>query len=280
MANLSAPEKRRIEKLFKLGSGYVFSFSDRTFSEFVEDSIGRDAYNMRYDLEGRSRSKANRLRGIMDAESNFLVGKLLDDLFQHGMESGNFNADPPALIEDCRKTITRLNEDHPVPDMDALTPNTAERDFDVLAKEIQELIARNMPEAGLDRLHTFVIKYVRGLCDVHGIVHDREKPLQSLFGEYVKKLKEKGHVESEMTLRILKSSISVLDAFNFVRNNQSLAHDNTLLNYDESVLIFSHVSASIRFLKAFEARLQAEAKAKAAAAEKSTFADLNDEIQF
>jgi len=86
-----------------------------------------------------------------------------------------------------------------------------------------------------------------------------------------------------MTLRILKSNISVLDAFNFVRNNQSLAHDNTLLNYDESILIFSHVSASIRFLKVFEARLQVEAKAaeaKAAAAAKSAFADLDDDIPF
>lgn len=41
-----------------------------------------------------------------------------------------------------------------------------------------------------------------------------------------------------MTQRILKSS-SVLDAFDFdVSNNQSLARDNALLNYDESILIF------------------------------------------
>ena len=52
-----------------------------------------------------------------------------------------------------------------------------------------------------------------------------------------------------MTDRILKSSISTLEAFNHVRNNQSLAHDNVLLNYDEALLIFNHVSASIRFLR-------------------------------
>ena len=32
-----------------------------------------------------------------------------------------------------------------------------------------------------------------------------------------------------MTMRILKSSISVLEAFNDVRNSQSLAHDNPVL---------------------------------------------------
>jgi len=41
-----------------------------------------------------------------------------------------------------------------------------------------------------------------------------------------------------MTERILKSSISILDAFNDVRNNKSLAHDNPVLNRNESLLIF------------------------------------------
>ena len=63
-----------------------------------------------------------------------------------------------------------------------------------------------------------------------------------------------GLIESEMTLRILKSSISTLEAFNDVRNNRSLAHDNPVLNYDEALLIFNHVAGSIRFLRALESR--------------------------
>ncbi|WP_081728076.1 abortive infection family protein [Alkalihalobacillus hemicellulosilyticus] len=48
-----------------------------------------------------------------------------------------------------------------------------------------------------------------------------------------------------MTRRILKTSISLLDAFNPVRNDKSFAHDNPLLNYDESMLIFKNISALI-----------------------------------
>ena len=59
-----------------------------------------------------------------------------------------------------------------------------------------------------------------------------------------------------MTERILRSSISVLEAFNDVRNNKSLAHDNPILNYDESLLIFNHVASSIRFIKSLEARIK------------------------
>ena len=41
-----------------------------------------------------------------------------------------------------------------------------------------------------------------------------------------------------------------------MRNNQSLAHDNPILNYDEALLIFNHVASSIRFIKALEGRVQ------------------------
>ncbi len=62
-----------------------------------------------------------------------------------------------------------------------------------------------------------------------------------------------------MTERILKSSISVLDAFNDVRNNQSLAHDNPVLNRNESLLIFNHVTSATRFVWALEQSIADEA---------------------
>ena len=99
-----------------------------------------------------------------------------------------------------------------------------------------------------------MIRYVRTLCEKRGIIFDRNKPLHSLFGEYVKRLRDAGLIESEMTERILKSSISVLEAFSTVRNESSFAHPNPLLNYDESLLIFNHVANSIKFIRALEER--------------------------
>ena len=116
-------------------------------------------------------------------------------------------------------------------------------------------------------LHTFVVKYVRSLCEGAGITVTRDKPLHSLFGEYVKFLDRGAVTESAMTLRILKSNISTLEAFNDVRNNQSLAHDNPILNYEEALLIFNHVAASVRFLKSIERRVQERAAAAAARAD-------------
>jgi len=50
---------------------------------------------------------------------------------------------------------------------------------------VRDSIEKNEPEAGLDRLHTFVTKLIRSLAEKRGIVIDRGKPLHSICGEYV-----------------------------------------------------------------------------------------------
>lgn len=263
MADLTNLEKRQFERLLDMGGGYVLDFSNRTLAEFVTDSVGRDIYDARYTCG--SGSKANQVRGFWKAEANRTVGKLLSDLVEYAVAEGRVQADNRDL-EPCRRTAIRLMQDGPVTELDALTPISDDRDFEIVAKAVRDAIERNEPEAGIDRLHTFVIKYLRSLCAARGIDAPREKPLHSLFGEYVKRLREAGLVESEMSLRILKSSISVLEAFNDVRNNRSLAHDNPVLRYEEALLIFNHIAASIRFLRSMDGRVLVPRPAAAQAA--------------
>jgi len=234
MSDLTHIEKRKLERLLEMGSGYVLNFSNRTFEEFILDSTGRSIYDPVYDYG--SGSKANRLRGFWNREGNPTVAKLIGDMLDYGVEIGLVAKDNP-LLEECRRIVARLAQSGPVAELDALTAISDERDFETVAKAIRETIEKNQPEVGLDRLHTFVVKYVRSLCTQRGVTVTRDKALHSLFGEYVKRLRDGGHIESEMTARILKSSISTLEAFNDVRNNQSLAHDNPILNYDEALLI-------------------------------------------
>ncbi len=56
----------------------------------------------------------------------------------------------------------------------------------------------------------------------------------------------------EITRRIIKSSVSVFDQFNDVRNNRSFAHDNDLIDQAEARFIFDAISAFLRFLKSVE----------------------------
>ncbi len=250
MSDLSIVEKRVLERVLQMSGGYVLDFSDRTFQEFVADSVSLDIYDPKY--VHASGSKANMLRGFWKVAPNAVVGKLLKDLLDRAVTNRDIKLEDPDLQASYR-AAARLKQDRPVPELDALT-NLDEKDFEVVAKAVKDAIDRNEPETGLDRLHTFLMKYLRSRLQDAGVTAKRDTPLHSLFGQYVKTLEQSGHIESEMTLRILKTSISNLEAFNDVRNNRSLAHDNLILNYEEALLIFNHVASSVRFLRSVEAR--------------------------
>src|SRR5487761_2022197 len=115
MADISSIERRKLERLFRMGSGYVLDFSDRTFSEFFEEHTRRDIDAAIYRERGTS--KANRLRGFWAAEGNHLVGKVIQALIQYG------------LTDDCWKIAARMLNDTPVAELDALTATADERDF-------------------------------------------------------------------------------------------------------------------------------------------------------
>jgi len=243
-----------------MGGGYVLDFSNRTLSEFVAESTNRDIYDAKYDYA--SGSKANRLRAFWTQEPNYLVGKLITYLLEYCRPPAG-DPDRDRLFEECERIAARLAQGAPVDAIDAITPEGTERGFEVLARAVRDSIEKNEPEAGLDRLHTFVTKLIRTLSEKRGVNTDKDKPLHSIFGEYVKALRGAGLIESEMTERILKSSISTMEAFNRVRNDSSLAHDNPTLTYDESLLIFNHVCSAVRFIRALEARAEKSASTEA-----------------
>jgi len=255
MSDLSSIEKVKLEKMFEMEGGYVLDFSNITFKEFLIENTNIDISDGKYDYA--SGSKANRLRAFWTKESNYTVGKLISDLLEYWKTKKQINyieisQAEQALFDDCYTIAKRLKQDSLVENIDAIQPYSNDKEFSVLAKSIRESIQNNEPEVALDRLHTYVVKYTRQQCNKYGISYDRDKALHSLFGEYVKYLIQNGFIKSQMTERILKSSISILESFNHVRNDQSLAHDNPILNYHESVLIFNNVSSAIKFIEAIE----------------------------
>ena len=251
MSNLNAMEKRKLERAFGMSNGYVLNFSNRTMAEFFLDSVGIEIYDQKYNRA--SGSKANRMRAFWEKESNYTVGKLLFDIFNNWSDLSCYN-DSEKPPEDCLKIAARLKESGPVPELDAIKAISDEKDFETLAKSVRESIEKNEPESGLDRLHTFLVKYFRIKCMNYGLNIDKKKPLHSLVGEYIKEIKKEGLIESEMTERILRSSISIIEAFSSVRNNQSYAHDNQVLNYNESLLIFGNITIIVRFIENLESK--------------------------
>ena len=74
MSNLTSIDKKKLEKLFQMSSGYVLDFSDRTFAEFFND-FKVDIHSEKYKDTGDS--KAKKLRKFWRIEPDDLVGRVL-----------------------------------------------------------------------------------------------------------------------------------------------------------------------------------------------------------
>ncbi|NTW29426.1 MAG: abortive infection family protein [Coriobacteriia bacterium] len=238
-----------------MGSGYVLNFSNTTFADYFSDVAGINIYDDNYGYRGAS--KANHMRAFWETADNHTVARALVPLLENwaDFETNGFDAPAP---EDLA-IIERLRTSAPVADAAALVaPPDADEAFETVARYVREAIDRNETEAAIDRLHTFMVKYMRRLCRRRGIEVSRDKPLHSLMGEYIKAVRAQGAIESEITLRILKSTTSILEALNGARNEQSLAHDNDLMDHDESLLVFAHVASLVRFMDTVEGRVDGE----------------------
>ena len=108
MPNLSEIERRKLEDLFGMSSGYVLNFSDKSFSSFFRQDVGIDIYSERFSTLGTS--KAKRLRQFLEIESRQNVGKALDELLKVWRYEKSEQTDPrlERLYGECCQVAARL----------------------------------------------------------------------------------------------------------------------------------------------------------------------------
>ena len=236
MASLTYREKSILEELFGMSSGYVMDFSNSSFSRFIGDVINIDVY----DGPGYEEyaSKANKLRQIWNKEPDNVVGTLIEALLSY-FEDMQLRQDKLTdyerkKIDEMRLVATRLKGSSPRIEL----PNKQEDSLQTLLEDINNALARNKPELVLDRLHTFSTKLLRQICTDNEIIVTDDKganlPLHSLAGMLRKKYEQDELFQSSFTLIALQNSISLFDKYNSVRNNQSYAHDNEVLDTMEA----------------------------------------------
>lgn len=132
----------------------------------------------------------------------------------------------------------------------SIKSKTTDENINSLIANINDSINKGEPVFALDRLHTLMNNYVKGLCLRHDINFEDKDKLDSIFKQYVKFITK--YIDSQMTITILKSSISLFSQFNQVRNNYSFAHDNDILNDAESKLIFKQIVNIKEFIDTIE----------------------------
>ncbi len=107
MSSLTDIEKRYFEKLFGMGSGYVFDFSDATFGEFFRRH-NVDIHGRKYQTSGTS--KAKKLRAFWESEPDRLVGAALSEMldsYEADCELNGKDIDG-VLLERARGIVGRM----------------------------------------------------------------------------------------------------------------------------------------------------------------------------
>lgn len=257
MSSLTSLEKIKLELYLNMGSGYVLDFVDKSFRNFFLDTVQIDIELDKYKVIGTS--KANRMRSFWNQENDLIVGQLLNHILDYRDEKTKlmgeiFPHTDASLDEDCRSIAKRLLYENSI-DLDAITETKKDISWKKINDEIKDCIQRNNPEAGIDRLHTYMMYFFRDLNKTHNIPYNHDTPLNSLAGAYISYLRVNKLVDSEMSLKILKYCVKILEDFNDVRNNKSLTHPNPIINHDEAFFIFSYISGLIRFIKTIETTL-------------------------
>jgi hypothetical protein len=239
MADIKHSDIRVVDEAFQADPGYCLNFRDRTFREWFDDELKLDIYDDKFQAGGTS--KMNRLRTFLRISEPLLAARALRKLWEY--REDHFKPhENPKVKERLLELISRLEGASQIARTDALEKFVHDETLEELVGAIERDIAADKPAAALDRLHTYCAKKFGHLLDQRSIAWDRDEPLHSRVGKYVKAVHQKKPLQ-EMTLQILKNSIAVFDKFNYVRNNQSLAHDNDLLYKSEARFIFDSVSA-------------------------------------
>ena len=253
------PDIKVIDDAFDMHAGYVMNFTDGTFAEFFEDELSVDIYNEKYAFNGTS--KAKRFRAFLEVENEnpYKISKALRRLWNYRenllKRQPNYFEKSHEEIKDIKTPffdlLTRIEGAETLPRTDALEYFKCDETLEELIAAINRDIQVNKPAVALDRLHTYCMKRFAYLLDQRGEPCDRNDPLHSRMGKYAKKIEREFPLQ-QISKIILKSSISIFDKFNEVRNNQSLAHDNDLSNKAEARFIFDTIIAILRFVKTVE----------------------------
>src|SRR5258708_23871546 len=215
MVQIKRSEMRQLDDAFGMGSGYVLNFSDRTMSEWFEDELRIDIDSDRYKARGTS--KANRLRCFVDTEDATLVARMLRQLWNHrettgwepyGAEQGQIERVKAQLFD----LIHRIEGAAPSPPTDAIVAFMRDETLEELVQAIRRDADAGKPQAALDRLHTYCMKKFSHLLAQRGTPPDREEPLHSRVGKYVKAL-EADRVLRPITKQIMKNCIGIFQSY-------------------------------------------------------------------
>jgi hypothetical protein len=107
MSSLTEIDKRYLEKILNMGSGYVLDYSDATYGEFFKRHKV-DIHGQKYLSYGTS--KAKKMRSFWEQESDKLVGQVLSEMLDSYEADCELSGKPidSQILQKARAIVARL----------------------------------------------------------------------------------------------------------------------------------------------------------------------------
>ena len=137
MSSLTTIEKRCFEDLLGMSTGIVLDFTNRSFAQLFHDNANINIYDEKYSLHGDS--KANRMRGFWELESDPVVGKILLTI----LEVWKYENDKKSNSQEnigyvkCFEIVSRLIGKHP-------KGSNSNSESEFLTQDFGEITIRNL----------------------------------------------------------------------------------------------------------------------------------------
>jgi hypothetical protein len=192
MASVKRSDMRLIDQVFGMESGYVLDFSNRTFSEFFEDEFGMNIYEEKYQVRGGS--KANLLRGFIDVEDDYLVGKALRKLYEYRTQSmvaaDSTRVLPATLEKQFFDLIGRIEAGVSPPVLTSLSGAAQVLNFDTVTRDLDRARAsiNTDPEDAVTAACSTVESVCRSILIELGLGLPEKKDIKGLFAAVRKPL--------------------------------------------------------------------------------------------
>ena len=228
-------------------------FSDKTMGEWFEEVIGIQIFKEEYQLEGSSKGKT--LRGFVEVADGALAAFSLRELWSY---RNSIEVEEPtdeereiylkSWLEQFCSELAKLSD---TDTSGALDDFSNDETVSLLRANIQRDLIDGNPQIAIDRIHTFSVKRLRYELLQQGKYFDNNTPLHSLFGVYMKGVKDSERLKGFM-LEAMRGQHRVLEALNTARNKFSFAHDNPLLGEDEAKYLTQSVLATLSYIDSIE----------------------------
>lgn len=261
MARFTVNEREIIYKLFDISGGYILcdlyrkTGKNKTWTQkLIFESTNIDIYT---DDDYKFLSQQKAIEKIFDTREPLEVANLIQSFcdyiklnekeYLRAYSRWCYEDLFYDLLEKVEKIISKLKETVSTSQLPALNIAGLRN----LENDLKQKLEKQEYDLAIDRLHTYSLFFLEALCKENNITPNRDPKGHIMFDDMISQLQRKFENNSLLNnfeKETIKNSKIMLQKYNEVRNNQSYAHPNKVIENARARYVVNNIIILLNFL--------------------------------